>query len=311
MTRTPRALMLLPLAGLVAGLLLTPASAAAPEELRLKDLTKGVRPGVPYIADGVLVDGATKIALPKSVSRLMGKVGADYLLQGYSQRKDAEVVVRVALDGARTTVVQGGSLYDATLSPDGTSFVAANGEHNRRTTLRRYDAGTGAVTAKAQLKGYGTVLGWDGTRAVVGVNNPNKTVSWNPTTGRVSTIARVWSYEADVANDLLAWLTKDPYQGGCTVVSRLSDPDTELWRSCDDVVLAFSTDGSHIATTFILSDGLGPGRFALRKTNGRKLGEFDAPYYFGGIWFEDGRRRARPDLCEDQGRHRALRRLRL
>ena len=311
MTRTPRALMLLPLAGLVAGLLLAPASAGAPEELRLKDLTKGVRPGVPYIADGVLVDGATKIALPKSVSRLMGKVGADYLLQGYSQRKDAEVVVRVALDGARTTVVQGGSLYDATLSPDGTSFVAANGEHDRRTTLRRYDAGTGTVTAKAQLKGYGTVLGWDGTRAVVGVNNPNKTVSWNPTTGRVSTIARVWSYEADVANDLLAWLTKDPYQGGCTVVSRLSDPDTELLallRRRRAGLLDRRVPHRHDVhperrprprTLRAAQDQRSQARrvrraLLLRRhlVRGRPAG-------------------ARPDLCEDQGRHRALRRLRL
>ncbi len=72
-------------------------------------------------------------------------------------------------------------------------------------------------------------------------------------------------------------------------MSTLSRPNKALWRSCEEGIEAFSPDGSRFATTHILSDGLGPNRFTLRKTTGRKLAVYDAPYYYGRIWFEDGR----------------------
>jgi hypothetical protein len=154
--------------------------------------------------------------------------------------------------------------------------------------LRRYDTTTGDVTLKQKLPGYARVLDYDGSTAVVGGFGPVWTSTWDLTDNSVHQVVRRAGYEADLATDRLAVFTKDPYQGGCTRVSTLSDPATALWRSCDEAVEAFSTDGSHLATIFILSDGIGPGSVTLRRTTGRKVGEYDAPFYFGRIWFEDG-----------------------
>jgi hypothetical protein len=293
MTSTRRALLsLVPLvsAGLVAGIGLASVTAAAPEQLVLRDLDRGPAPSVPYIARGVVVDGDTRVDVPGNLSRLVGRIGEDYLLQGFERRSLKEVVVRVTPDGARTTLVRASSLSDATLSPDGTNFLASRAGNDARTILRRYDAATGDVTMRREVRGYARVLDYDGSRAVVGVTNPAKTVTWNLTTNAVSTLVRQTGYRADLPTDRLARFTKDIYRGGCTVVSTISRPDRPLWESCDEAVTAFSTDGSRVATVHILTDGLGPGRFTLRKTTGRRLAVYEAPYYFGRIWFEDATR---------------------
>ena len=290
--RTLTGLVTLGLGLALLGAVPSPAS-AAPEQLRLNALPRGAAPTTPYVADGVLVDGDVSVKLPKGVTRFVGKVGDDYLVQGYPRNGEEEVVVRVTAAGARTTLASSISLSDATLSDDGTSFVASEFRRNPRpqgrTVLRRYDAGTGDVTLRRTVAGYARVLDYDGSRAVVGGFGPVWTSVWDLTSNDVTRLVKRPGYEASLAADRLAWFTKDPYMGGCTVVAELSDPSAELWRSCDEAVDAFSTDGTHMATTFILSDGLGPGRFTLRKTTGRNLGSYDAPYYFGRIWFEDGR----------------------
>ena len=266
-------------------------SAAAPETLRLGDLPKGPAPATPYVFDGTLHDGTISVTLPKGVARFVGRVGADYLVQGYSPKVEKEVVVRVTAAGARTTVATGISLSDATVSDDGTSFVASQFKlHPRpqgRTVLRRYDAATGDVTLKKIVKGYAGIIDYDGTIAVLGGFAPTWTSAWDLTTNSVRRLVKAAGYEADIAADRLAVFTKDPYLGGCTEVSALSDPGRTIWRSCDEAVEEFSPDGSHMATIFILTDGLGPGRFTLRTTTGKNLGVYDAPFYFGWIWFED------------------------
>jgi hypothetical protein len=291
LTMHSRRLLLAPLlATLVAASVLSPAVAqAAPEQLRLADLDKGPAPTVPYVVDRVLHDGAVSVQLPRGITRFLGKAGDDYLVQGYNQASALERVVRITPAGARTVLVEGTSLSDATLSPDGATFVASKTGNSLRTTLRRFDAGTGAVTLRHKLDDYANVLDYDGTVAVVGGFSKVGTALWDVNTDEVTQISTQPGVEADLAADRLARLTKDPSVGGCTVVSALSRPNKVLWRSCEEVVVAFSPDGSRIATVHILSDGLGPSRFTLRKTAGRKLAVYDAPYYFGGIWFEDGR----------------------
>ncbi len=270
--------------------MLTPAPAqAAPEQLRLADLDKGPAPTVPYVVDRELHDGSLTVRLPRGASRFLGKAGDDYVLQGYDQKAAVERVVRVSPVGARTTLAEGVSLSDATLAADGASFVASRSFSDERTVLRRYDAVTGAVTLKHEVPGYARILDYDGRTAILGGFGPVWTSAWNVTTDNLRRLVKQAGYRADIAADRLAVFTKDPYQGGCTDVSPLSNPVRTLWRSCEEAVEAFSLDGSHIATTHILSDGLGPNRFTLRKTTGRKLGVFDAPYYYGRIWFEDGR----------------------
>lgn len=287
MKRTIRALLALTLTTGLAGTLLTPASAAAPEELRLGELTRGAPPAVPYVQDGVLVDGTLRLDLPKRFGRYLGMQGDDYLLWVYAKVDGPDRIVRLSPDGSRELVLEGGPMYDATLSDDGNTMASSVTSKRRLTAVKVYDLTTGRLTHKRTLTGYASVLDFDGARVAVGVDNPWKTVMWTLATDSVTKVVGRSAGRADLSLDRLATITKDPYLGGCTVVTTFSDPGTELWRSCRERVEGWSTDGSRMITVDLLSDGIGPGRVWLRKTGGRMLGRYDAPYYFGATEFED------------------------
>jgi hypothetical protein len=93
-------------------------------------------------------------------------------------------------------------------------------------------------------------------------------------------------YAASTTDDRLATYTRDPYRDGCTVVSRLSDPEQVLWRSCKERVTDFAPGGQRMATIHILSDGIGPDRVTMRKVRGRELASYTARW-FGAIAWED------------------------
>ena len=287
MKRTTKVLLALTMTAGLAGTLLAPATAAAPEELVLSRLDRGAPPTVPHVEGDQLVDGSLRLDLPRRVGRYLGRQGGDYLLWIFARIDGPDKVVRISADGTRELVLTGRSLYDATLSEDGSALASSSTSTSRRTTLRVWDTITGTVTSRQTVRGYGSVLDFDGVRVAVGLHNPSKTLAWTPTTGTIDTVVGRGGSRADLSLDLLATTTLDPYLGGCTVVSSFSDPTAELWRSCRERVEAWSDDGSRMATVDLLADGLGPGRVWLRKTGGRLLGEYDAPYYFGAVEFED------------------------
>lgn len=286
MRRTTRAVLAAALTAGLAGTLL-PAATAAPEELRFRDLDRGDSAAVPYLEGDVLVDGDRRIELPRIVGGLLGTSGDDYLVWAFTQGGAKDKVLRVSPDGSREIVLRARALYDADLSPDGTSIATSVSGRSRRTTVKTYDTTTGDLTGRRTLTGYGNVLDYDGDVVALGLDSPGKTVAWTPATDRIEKVVGKAGFRADLGSDRLAVLTKDPYRGGCTVVSTFSDPGTELWRSCRERVEAWSTDGSRMATVDLLADGLGPGRAWLRRIGGRLLGAYDAPFYFGRISFED------------------------
>lgn len=291
MIRTPRAVLAALLSVGLAGAVLSPATATAPVVLDLGSLPRGAPPAVPYLEGGnahVLVDGTLRIPVPDNVIGLVGEVGHDYLVWAFANGRDGkEKIFRISPDGTKQLVLKARALYDAQASPNGSAIATSAIGTTRQTTLKVYDVGTGAVTRKRTMPGYGTVLDFDGNRVAVGVNNPNKTVTWSLATDTVTKVSGGIGYSVDLASNRLARFTKDPYAGGCTVVSTFSDPTTELWTSCRERVEAWSTNGSRIATVDALADGLGPGRAWLRKTGGRLLEAYDAPYFFGRLGFED------------------------
>ena len=62
---------------------------------------------------------------PAAITRLVGKAGDDYVVQGYHQTSQLERVVRVTPVGPADHPRRGTSLSDATLAADGASFVAS------------------------------------------------------------------------------------------------------------------------------------------------------------------------------------------
>jgi hypothetical protein len=263
------------------------ASAAAPETLVLSDLDRGADTAAPFVVGGFLVDGPLRVALPDQLDQLLGMSGDDYVLQGFDTRIDKQVVVRVSPDGTRHTIAARSSLGDARLSADGATFVASRAFLTRRTVLAQYDATTGAILARHELRGYATVLDYDGDVAVVAGSGEARTSLWDVSTDEVRRLVRQVAYEADLGADRLARLTSDDYEAGCSVVSSISRPRTTLWRSCEEGVRAFSADGSRLVTAYIVSDGPGPVHVTLRTVTGRLLGDFRAPYLFGHLGFED------------------------
>lgn len=178
--------------------------------------------------------------------------------------------------------------FEVVLGSDGTTLVMAGfKQHPRRhTLLRAYDSTSGERLGQRKRQGALTPL--DGSTSTVvysGENGPAR--SWELDSGATTRVSSDYAYQADLSLDRLAVFTKDPYRGGCTVVSTLSDPGTRLWRSCSEAVRAWSSDGSHLLTTHLLADGLGPNQVRVRTVEGAQTGWYDVDGVFGQLLFED------------------------
>ena len=167
--------------------------------------------------------------------------------------------------------------------------------------VKARSATTGAAIAKETFPGYENVLDAQGTKVVVGGFDGDGTQLWDTATDTVTVLTKRSGYHADLSLNLLASFTKDPYDGGCTVLSSITKPNKRLWQSCTDAIAAFSTDGSHLALTDILSDGIGPNAITVRNVAGKTVGNYKVNNgWFGELVFES------PDtlLLETSGPHK-------
>ena len=179
MIRTPRAVLAALLTVGLAGAVLSPATAAAPVVLDLGSLPRGAPPAVPYLEGGnahVLVDGTLRIPVPDNVIGLRRRGRARLPRLGLRQRaatgrRRSSGSLRT---GRRELVLKARALYDAQASPNGSAIATSAIGTTRQTTLKVYDVGTGAVTRKRTMPGYGTVLDFDGNRVAVGREQPEQ-----------------------------------------------------------------------------------------------------------------------------------------
>jgi hypothetical protein len=145
------------------------------------------------------------------------------------------------------------------------------------------------------------VLDAQGTKVAIGGFDDDGTQLWDTATDAVTVVSKRAGYRADLSLNLLASFTKDPYDGGCTVLSSITKPGKRLWQSCDDAVVAFSPDGSHMALAHILSDGLGPTAIDVRTAAGKAVGKYNVKNgWFGQLEFES----ADTLLLETSGPHK-------
>ena len=138
--------------------------------------------------------------------------------------------------------------------------------------------------ATRSFKGYYGALDAQADRVLVG--SGSKTVIWTTSTDSVGVVAHDAGYIGDLSSDVVGTFTKDPYDGGCSEVRKITT-GALLWRSCTEQVAAFNADASRIATIGILSDGPGPGRVDARTISGQHLGRYQVKSgWFGSIAFE-------------------------
>ncbi|WP_310526653.1 hypothetical protein [Nocardioides sp.] len=267
--------------------LMVPAQAAA-VDLQPEDLSRGADIALAHIEDGDFVLGDRTVDVGGSRAYLLGKAGRAWLVGTSDENGGGRFrIVRVRADDTTKVIKRGISFFELKLSENGRFFVHAGRGSRKALPIRVFSSRTGKLKIEKDFANYPEVLGMDGPRVLLSTwaKGDSGVRWWDTTTGTVTTITRRPANHVDIGNDLLATYTKDPYRGGCAVLSRLSDPGVRLWKSCTERIEAFSTDGDRMATVHILSDGIGPGEVRERELDGTLLGDYTTGW-FGQIGFE-------------------------
>ena len=280
--------MKLALSAVVAGTLaatLAPAPAIAKPTtlLTASGLPRGADPTVPHLDGKTVVDGAVRVRVTAPTVRLLGKSGSAYVVATADAQGGHGRVLRVAADGTTTRLARA-DVYQTVLSGDGARVVGTTVGRSLRTTVTAYDATTGAQLSRRTFSDYTSVLDAQDDRILLGTDA--RTLLWQTGTNTVATVFRDAGYVGDLSADVVGTFTKDPYDGGCSVVRRISTGE-RLWRSCTERVAAFNADATRLAAISILSDGPGPGRVAARTIVGKQLGRYQVRSgWFGELRFE-------------------------
>ncbi|NYD42372.1 hypothetical protein [Nocardioides panaciterrulae] len=263
--------------GLVLGLA-APAAAVPDTRLRPGALERGPDVTIPHIEGTTVVDGDTRIRVPAGQVRLLGTSGPAYVVGASdSSGTDHFRVLRLTASGGRTVVLRGVPIWDTWLSGDGARLAWADqGRH--RTGIRVWDSRDGRLEAHRRFLGAVNILDFAGTRMVLGGWGPDRTFWWNTGTDGTRRIAQRPGYAAKISADRVATYDRDPYDGGCSVVSTLRGRD-RVWRSCDERVQVFSPRHGRMATIPILADGLGARDTWVRAAGGRLLAHYSARYF--------------------------------
>ena len=282
-----------------------PAQAAAPAvELQPEVLPRGADIAVPHLEDGqwgdVLVDDDRRVELPGRIARIVGESDGDWLVgtQNADYKRNRRVV-RVSGDGSVTDVLRNIDPSSVVLSADGTTLAWPQYvSRGSKVVVHVARAADGEELGAKGPMAYADVLDVNAKKVVLG--SDSRTFAWGFARNRTRTLARGLSGDVDLSHDLLTTWTKDPYEGGCMVVSTLSRPRTEIWRSCRERVAAFSPDGTQMLTFHKLTDGLGPGEIHLRAIEGRKLATWTTGWFDGWSWESTG-----VVLLDVNGEHKA------
>lgn len=273
--------------------LVAPAQAAPPSvDLQPQRLARGADVAVAHIEDGswgdVFVDGTRRVELPGRVARVIGRSGDAWLVGTNNvDRNRNRRVVRVEADGSVVDVLRNIDPSTVVLSADGSTLAwQRNVSKGRKVITSAASATDGTVLGSRGPERYVNLLDVDGERAIIGANR--RAFSWDFRTGRSRTIVEKYAGQADIEHDLLMTYTKDPYDGGCTRLVRLSKPRVKVWTSCRERVAAISPDGSQMLTFHILTDGVGPGEIRLRTLAGKKLATYTTDWFGGWGWESPG-----------------------
>ena len=261
------------------------ASAHAVETVDLSrpgSLERGDDVRLPHLEGTTLVDGELRIEVPNAIT-LLGPSDDHYLVSTRDSR-GVYRVKRVAPDGSKAVLLRGRRALYTALSDDGRHLI---GTDNRRlTTLAAYDATDGSEVARRTFRSRLEVLDVDGGVVLASSWERPRTLTWDLATGARERVSSYVAYQGDLSADRLALYTDDPYEGGCSLVTRPSAAGETLWESCRQKVATFSEDGERLVTMHILTDGAGPGELQLRETDGTRLTTYAASW-FGSVGWED------------------------
>lgn len=264
------------------GALVAPATAHAadPTKLEPTKLSRGDDSRVAHLQGSTLVDGDVRLRVTGGSPYVLGESGNGYVLM--VRAGDKYRVVRVAPGKAQKTLL-GGSPGQVVVSGDGETFAATTSMRVASVDIR--STRTGNLVGTGDFTGYPWILDLEGDHVVV-ASYSKGAVDYDWQQGTTRLITKKAAYAADLANNLISYSTKDPYDGGCSVVAPITDPTARVWTSCRERVTAFSPDGQRIATVHKLSDGPGPSQVWERTIDGDLLGSYTVGGYFGAVTWE-------------------------
>ncbi|WP_243057327.1 hypothetical protein [Nocardioides sp. SR21] len=262
---------------LVSALLLSLAPASLPA---------GPHPAGAHVDGRVVHDGSVRLRMDAASVGLLGMSDDRYVVRLSDADGSDARIIWVRADGRQREIT---SNRDASASPllsdDGRHLISTPFMGRDSTTVRVRSARTGRILVTRTFPGSVSVLDAADGRAVLGSWSPNKTFWWTyGGTDDTSPINRRTGYFASIPANRVASYTRDPYLGGCSVLTSLSG--NRLSRSCKERVTAVSPDGGRVAAIHILSDGIGPSSVTVRRATGDRLARYDAPYFFGSIRWE-------------------------
>ena len=252
--------------------------------IKAAHLERGPDIAVPHVKGRTIVDGDRRLRVDADRVFLLGASGSGYVVDVFRDGRNR--IVLVAPDEEERALVKG-SPAQVRLSSDGETLAVVS-RVTRRSVVRIVSVDDGAVLAREKFGSYPAVLDVDDERVIVARSDGGAVDhDYRADTRRLLTEKAV--YAADLATDRLAYFTSDPWDDGCSVVTRLDRPTAVLWRSCEERVHDFSPDGARIATVHKMSDGAGPGQVWERSVRGRLIGSYRVRGYFGAIRWESTR----------------------
>lgn len=271
-------------------LLASPAAAEAPTvELRPGSLSRGADVPDPHVEGRVLHDASMRMTFRAPRVTYLGMSGHRYVV--HLSRKDGSNarVLWIRADESQRVLQRGLDVSQVLLSQDGRHLLTTPRQGREWTQVRVRDARTGRILNTHSFRGSVSVLDAYGGQAVLGGWGPNRTFWWRfDGTDDSQRISGRVGYAASIVANRVASYTRDPYLGGCSVVTDLAARPNRLSRSCSERVDAFSPTGRRMATIHILADGLGPTEVHVRRTtHGAALAHYTAAWFGAVRWQTD------------------------
>jgi hypothetical protein len=269
--------------------LLTSGAASAEATVGIKpgQLARGADVAVPHLEGTTIVDGTTRIKVKSPRVILYGKWNNGYIAAtGDSGFGDVRLV-KVARSGTIKVLREFIDPFNTVLDAAAGQVAYSYGDAISRPTLAVTDLRTKDEIATHPFASLPTLLDFDEGLIVTSFASFHvRTLTWDTVSDDVVEVNQKQANYASSALDLVGFFSRDPFDGGCQVLARLSDPTKRLWTSCDERIEEVAPDGRRMATVALLSDGAGPADVGLRTSKGKLLTHYTINGRFTELSFE-------------------------
>jgi hypothetical protein len=277
------------LLALAAPLLAAAPSDAAPADVEIKPgkLSRGPDIAGAHLEGKTVVDGDVRVKLQAPRVLLYGKWNDFYIVATGDREWGNVKLLRVSATGVTKRLARFIDPFNTELDSDGGQVAYSLGDSTQKPQIEVYDLQLNQPVALNAFASLPTLLEFDEGLVVASFFSFKvKTITWDTVADVTLKVNSKVSNYASKAHDLLGFFSKDPFNGGCQVLTHLSDPTDVLWTNCDERIEAVSPDGKRVATIALLSDGIGPADVMVRKIGGAPVAHYSINGWFGRIWWE-------------------------